>query len=50
MWCEKTAQVSVSQQHLPEKKIKKPNEKQADMVLLVSPKVDLGNNCPMLDV
>ena len=33
-----------------EKKIKKPNKKQADMVLPVSPKVGLGNNCPLLNV
>ena len=28
----------------------KKNKKQADLVLLVSPKVCLGNNCPMLNV
>ena len=31
-------------------KNKKPNKKQADMVLQVSPKVSLGNKCPMLNV
>ena len=32
------------------KKLKKPNKKQTDMVLPVSSKVGLGNNCPMLNV
>ena len=32
------------------KKIEKPNKKQVDMVLLVSSKVSLGNNCPMRNV
>ena len=33
----------------PEKKIKK-KQKQADIVLTVSPKVDRGNDCPMRNV
>ena len=48
MW--KRAQVSVSQRHLPEKKIKKQIKKQADMVLTVSAKEGFRNNCPMLNV
>ena len=46
VWCGRQEQVSVSQRHIPEKKIKK----QAGMVLPVSPKVGLGYNCPMLNV
>ena len=45
MW--KTAQLSVSQRHIPEKKT---NKKQTEMVLPVSPKVGLGSNCAMLNV
>ena len=33
-----------------EKKLKKANKKQADMVLPVSPKVSPGNNCPILNI
>ena len=33
-----------------EKINKKPNKKQTDLTLPVSPKVGLGNNCPVLDV
>ena len=43
--------MSVSQRHIPEKKTeKKNNKKLEDMVLQVSAKVGLGNNCPMLNV
>ena len=45
LWCKTHAQVSVSQRHIPEKKIN-----QTDMILQVSPKVDLGENCPMFNV
>ena len=42
----KTAQGSVSQRHIYRRK----HKKQADMVLPVSAKVSLSNNCPMLNV
>ena len=32
------------------RKLKKTNKKQTDLVLPLSPKVGLGNNCPMLNV
>ena len=47
MWCGKAAQVAVLQWHVLEKK--KKHKKQADMVLLVSPKVSLGNFCSLLN-
>ena len=46
----KTAQMFVLQRHIRRKKIKNQIKKQAVMVLPVSPKVGLGNNCSMLNV
>ena len=46
---EKQRKESVSQRHILEKKNNQKKE-QADVVFLVSPKVGLGNSCPMLSV
>ena len=43
----KDQQRSLSQRLMQEKTMKK---KQADKVLLLSPKMGLGNDCPMLNV